>query len=76
MSPVQQEETKMPSKQAKTSNTRNILSFGLYLSISMSLYDNILQNYIIKLHPVPPSPQYFSPCSSYSVRNIHIETIF
>lgn len=37
----------MPSKQARTPRTRSILTFGLYLSINMSSYDNVLQNITI-----------------------------
>lgn len=43
----------MALKQAKTPGTRGILTFGLYLSISMSSCDNMVQNYITNCIPCP-----------------------
>lgn len=43
----------MPSKQAKTSSTGSILTFGLYPSINKSSYDNMLQNYTTNRVPCP-----------------------
>lgn len=73
MSPVPQEKTKMPSKKKPKPPTQEMFYLLVYIFPS-ALYHNTLQNYIIKLHPVPLLHNIFLPVAV--ILKIHIETIF